>query len=88
MDAVLHAIDRVTGIDGKLAEFTVRSITGGADAVGEVFMKVNFGKASFIGKAASLDIVDASARAYVDAVNKMIHYQSALDAEKQRPKTV
>jgi 2-isopropylmalate synthase len=82
VDAVLHAIDRITGTDGKLVEYTVRSITTGADAVGEVFMKVDFGKASFIGKAASLDIVDASARAYVDAVNKMTHYQDALVAHK------
>jgi 2-isopropylmalate synthase len=82
VDAVLKAIDRVTGTEGKLVEYTVRSITGGADAVGEVFMKVNFGKASFIGKAASLDIVDASARAYVDALNKMIHYQMTLVAHQ------
>ena len=47
-------------------------------------MKVDFGKASFIGKAASLDIVDASARAYVDAVNKMTHYQLALAAHKEQ----
>lgn len=57
-------------------------MTRGADAVGEVFVKVDFGKASFIGKAASLDIVDATSRAYVDAVNKMLHYQSALEAHK------
>jgi len=88
VDAVLHAIDRITGVDGKLLEYTVRSVTGGADAVGEVFMKVDFGKAaSFIGKAASLDIVDASARAYVDAVNKMIHYQLALAAHKGHAET-
>ena len=42
-------------------------------------MKVDFDKASFIGKAASLDIVDASARAYLDAVNKKIHYNTALE---------
>jgi 2-isopropylmalate synthase len=84
VDAVLHAVNRITGIEGKLVEYTVRSVTSGADAVGEVFMKVNFGKASFIGKAASLDIVDASARAYVDAVNKMINYQLALEAHKDQ----
>ena len=83
VDAVLKAIDRVTGTEGKLVEYTVRSVTGGADAVGEVFMKVNFGKASFIGKAASLDIVDASARAYVDALNKMINYQMTLVAHQE-----
>ena len=49
-------------------------------------MKVDFGKASFIGKAASLDIVDASARAYLDAVNKMIHYQMTLDSHNNGDK--
>ncbi len=82
VDAVLRAIDRITGLEGKLVEYAVRSVTKGADAVGEVFMKIDFGKASFIGKAASLDIVDASARAYVDAVNKLINYQSALVAHQ------
>jgi 2-isopropylmalate synthase len=80
VDAVLKAVNRITGMEGKLVEYTVHSVTRGADAVGEVFMKVDFGKVSFIGRAASLDIVDASARAYVDAVNKMIPYQMALDA--------
>jgi 2-isopropylmalate synthase len=78
VESVLKAVNRLTGIEGKLIEYTVHSVTRGADAVGEVFMKVDFGKASFIGKAASLDIMDASARAYVDAVNKMLQYQSAL----------
>ncbi len=80
VDAVLHAINRITGLDGKLIEYTVRSVTHGADAVAEVFMKVDFGKVSFIGKAASLDTIDASARAYVDAVNKRINYETALVA--------
>jgi 2-isopropylmalate synthase len=80
VDAVLKAVNRIAGLEGKLIEYNVHSVTRGADAVGEVFMKVDFGKASFIGKAASLDIVDASARAYVDAVNKMIHYKMALEA--------
>lgn len=84
VDAVLKAVNRITGMEGKLVEYTVRSVTRGADAVGEVFMKVDFGKASFIGRAASLDIVDASARAYVDAVNKMIPYQMALAAHNEK----
>ncbi len=82
VDAAIQAIKRVTSTEGKLVEYNVRSVTSGADAVGEVFMKVDFGKATFIGKAASLDIVDASARAYVDALNKLIHYQTALAQQK------
>jgi 2-isopropylmalate synthase len=86
VDAALKAIDRITGIEGELQDYTVHSVTRGRDAVGEVFMKVNFGRAVFIGKAAGLDVVDASARAYVDAINKSIHYQLALDAHrKNRP---
>ncbi len=84
VDSVIKAVNRITGMEGKLEEYTVHSVTSGGDAVGEVFMKVDFGKVSFIGRAASLDIVDASARAYVDAVNKMIHYQMTLETHKQR----
>jgi 2-isopropylmalate synthase len=84
VDSVVKAVDRITGLEGKLTEYTVQSVTTGGDAVGEVFMKVDFGKVSFIGKAASLDIVDASARAYVDAVNKMIHYQAALESHNHK----
>jgi 2-isopropylmalate synthase len=84
VDSAIKAIKRITSVEGRLEEYTVRSVTSGADAVGEVFMKVDFGKATFIGKAASLDIVDASARAYLDAVNKLIHYQMALAEHKEQ----
>ncbi len=87
VDSALKAIDRITGVEGRLIEYSVHSVTGGRDAVGEVFMKVDFGKASFIGKAASLDIVDASARAYLDAVNKMIHYKMTLDTHNGNGRT-
>jgi 2-isopropylmalate synthase len=71
VDAALKVIDRITGIEGRLMDYNVHSVTRGKDAVGEVFMKVDFGKVSFIGKAASTDVVDASARAYLNAINKM-----------------
>jgi 2-isopropylmalate synthase len=84
VDAALKAIDRITGISGRLMDYTVHSVTRGKDAVGEVFMRVDFGRVSFIGKAASTDIVDASARAYLNAINKMAHYQMALTEHQER----
>ncbi len=85
VDAALRAVDRITGLPGQVLEYTVHSVTGGKDAVGEVFMRVDFGKTSFIGKAASTDVVDASARAYLNAINKHVHYQMALaDHQEQR----
>jgi 2-isopropylmalate synthase len=64
-------------------DYTVHSVTRGKDAVGEVFMKVDFGNISFIGKAASTDIVDASTRAYLNALNKMAHYQMAVTEHRE-----
>jgi 2-isopropylmalate synthase len=70
VNALMEAIDHLTGLKGNLLDYTVRSITRGTDAVGEVFVHVEFGGTSYTGKAASTDIVDASARAYLNAVNK------------------
>ncbi len=84
VDAALKAVDRITGLSGLLLEYTVHSVTRGKDAVGEVFMRVDFGKATFIGKAASTDVVDASARAYLNAINKLVHFQMAVADHQER----
>ena len=73
VNAVYEAIDKITGLKGVLVDYTVRSITRGTDAVGEVFVHVEFDGVSYTGKAASTDIVDASARAYLNAVNKALY---------------
>jgi 2-isopropylmalate synthase len=72
VDAVCLAIDKITGVLGVLQEFTVRGVTGGADALGEVVLKVTFGDQLTTGRAASTDIVEASARAYLGTVNKLL----------------
>ena len=77
--AVYEAIDQLTGMKGKLIDYTVRSVTSGNDAVGEVFVHVEFNNVSYTGKAASTDIVDGSARAYLNAVNKALY---ALDRNR------
>jgi 2-isopropylmalate synthase len=73
VNAVYEAIDKIIGLSGSLIDYTVRSITRGKDAVGEVFVHVEFDGVSYTGKAASTDIVDASARAYLNAVNKALY---------------
>jgi 2-isopropylmalate synthase len=73
VNAVYEAIDKITELNGTLIDYTVRSITRGKDAVGEVFVHVEFDGVSYTGKAASTDIVDASARAYLNAVNKALY---------------
>ncbi len=73
VEAVCNAIDKITGLSASWLDYSVRAVTGGPDAVGEVFVHVELDGTPFTGKAASTDVVDASARAYLNAVNKWAH---------------
>jgi 2-isopropylmalate synthase len=72
VNAVFEAIDRITGMPGQLLDYRLASVTGGADALGEVFLRVQFPDGVCSGKAASTDIVGSSAQAYLNAVNKVV----------------
>ncbi len=74
VDAVFKTIDRLTRIPGKLLNYSVRSITRGKDAIGEVRVKIGLqdGRTVF-GKGASTDIIEAGAKAYLHAINRAIH---------------
>jgi 2-isopropylmalate synthase len=83
IEAIYRAIDQITGVVGRLLDFSVRSVSRGKDAVGEVFVHVDFEGQSFSGKAASSDLIDASARAYLNAVNKTVHARESRDSQKE-----
>ena len=71
VDAAMQAIDRIANRKGHLAEYHVDAVTQGRDSLGEVTLKVDFGDGELItGKGASTDVIEASARAYVNAVNR------------------
>jgi 2-isopropylmalate synthase len=71
VDAALKAIDRITHTKGKLMDYALRSVSQGKDAMGEVSVKVDFGDRKLVaGRGASTDIIEASARAYLNAVNR------------------
>jgi len=71
VDAALAAIDAITGMKGRLMDYALRSATSGTDAVGEVSVKVDFDGTVVSGKGASTDVIEASARAYLSALNRM-----------------
>ncbi|MGA2091626.1 MAG: alpha-isopropylmalate synthase regulatory domain-containing protein, partial [Endomicrobiales bacterium] len=71
VDAAYKAIDKITGIKVKLADYNLRAISGGKDAQGEVNVRVEYNGMTFTGRATSTDIIDASAKAYVQALNKI-----------------
>lgn len=71
VDAAMRAIDAVVDRSGNLVEYNVQAVTQGHDALGEVTIKVDFGDGRLItGKGASTDVIEASARAYLNAINR------------------
>jgi len=70
VDATLKTIDRIAGVKGKLVDYAIQAVTVGKDAQGEVSLRVAFGPDIISGKAASTDIVQASAAAYLGCVNR------------------
>jgi 2-isopropylmalate synthase len=73
VDAALKAIDRLTRTRGKLMDYALRAVSQGKDALGEVTVKVDFGGGEMVtGKGASTDVIEASARAYLNAVNRFL----------------
>ena len=72
VDATFKTIDRITGVPGKLLDYSIQAVTKGEDAVGEVSVSVQFGGELVTAKGASTDIVEASARAYLNALNRYV----------------
>jgi 2-isopropylmalate synthase len=70
VDAVYKAIDKIINMDIKLTDFSLRSVSSGEDALGEVVLKIEYMGAIYSGKGTSTDIVEASAKAYMQAINK------------------
>jgi len=71
VDAVYKAINRVINVPNQLIEFSVQSVTGGIDAIGEVTIRLKYESKVFSGHAANTDIIVASAQAYVNALNRL-----------------
>ncbi|HIE44533.1 MAG TPA: 2-isopropylmalate synthase [Candidatus Omnitrophica bacterium] len=70
VDAVYKAIDRATQISTKLLDYSIKSVTSGKEALGEVTVRIRSGGEEFVGRSASTDIIEASAKAYLKAVNR------------------
>ena len=71
VDAVYKSISAVTGMKAKLLRYDIRAITGGTEAMGEVTVHLEFDGHRTMGRGASTDIIEASAKAYVDGLNRL-----------------
>ena len=80
VDAVCKAIDKITKIDVELTEFSVSAVTEGIDSIGEVTIRIEKDSSIYSGRGSDTDIVVASAKAYVNAINRFI---SIIDQSKK-----
>jgi 2-isopropylmalate synthase len=85
VDALCKAIDRVVKIPNELISFSVREVTEGIDALGEVTIRLRYEGRTYSARAADTDIIVASARAYVSALNRL---HVALQQKEKTPEMV
>ena len=85
VDAVYKAINRVVNIPNQLTEYSVKSVTAGIDAMGEVTIRLKHEGKTYSGYSANTDIIVASANAYVSALNRLY---GALQNRQETPELI
>jgi 2-isopropylmalate synthase len=80
VDAIYSAIQRLTGVKVALSDYRIRAVTKGKDALGEVQIELEHSGRKIRGRGLSTDILEASALAYVAAINRL---RSLSNREKQ-----
>lgn len=84
VDAVCAAINKATSVEPRLLSYNVSAITGGLDAQGDVSISLQIDGREYMGRGVSTDIIEASARAYLKAVNKYLAGQSTKTSSVDR----
>jgi len=72
VDAIFRAVERLTGVSLQLSDYQIRSVTGGKEAQGEVRLEARHGDATVTGRGVSTDVLEASARAFVNCINRAL----------------
>jgi len=84
VDAVYKAINRLVSVPNQLTEFSVKSITEGIDAIGEVLIRIESEGVSYTGRGSDTDIIVSSAKAYINALNRLLSATKAKGNKKTK----
>jgi 2-isopropylmalate synthase len=79
VDAVYATMRKMVPADHELLDYVVSAVTGGTDALAEVTVRLGRGEQVFTGRSADLDVIEASAKAYLQALNKLLYYGQRHD---------
>ncbi len=85
VDALFNAINRALNLQPNLESYQVRSVTSGREALGEVFVRIRHDNLSFTGRGVSTDIIEASGKAYISAINQQeLHKAEQKNVEEEK----
>ena len=88
VDAVCRALNQLAGVPNELIEFSVKSVTEGIDAMGEVTIRLRRDGSLYSGHAADTDVVVAAAMAFINALNRLVAAQEHQPLHPQRDAVV
>ncbi len=84
VDAIFNAIDRALHVHYYIESYQVRSVTAGRQAMGEVLVRIRNGEGSFLGRGVSTDVMEASAKSYLEAINAMHNHKQEHGRRKEK----
>jgi 2-isopropylmalate synthase len=84
VDACYKTINRMTGLAPELVDYSLHSVTKGTDALGEVSVKLRHHGVEVFGRGSSTDIIEASTKAYLSAINKLVSTATRRSYLKRR----
>lgn len=73
VEAVFKAVDAAAKLETHLVSYSLNAVTGGKDALGEATVRIKDNGDTYVGRGTSTDVIEASAKAYVQAINKLLH---------------
>ena len=76
IDAAFMAIEQAVGFSYELDDFQINAVTSGKESLGSTLVRLRSGGKLYSGNGLSTDIVGASIRAYINALNKIIYEES------------
>ena len=85
VDAVYKAINRIVNVPNTLTEFRIDAVTEGIDAIGDVTIKIEADGVAYLGRGSDTDIIVASAKAYMNALNRLITAGNGRDGAAKDP---
>ncbi|RSK28056.1 2-isopropylmalate synthase [Bacillus sp. HMF5848] len=83
VEAIYNTLERMIDADVKLLDYRLQSVSGGRDALAQVYVKMTFDGKETSGRGIAQDVLEASAKAYINAINRVLYMKKAALMKKE-----